>query len=63
MNAMPIEYVEPFARAWNRMKDLLFRPFDLGRWLAIGFTAWLATLTEGGGGGGGGNFPINDKNE
>ena len=62
MSTMPIEYVEPYARAWKRMKNLLFRPFDLGRWIAIGFTAWLATLTEGGGGGGG-NFPINDKRE
>jgi hypothetical protein len=53
MSTLPIEYVEPFGRAWNRMKDLLFRPFDLGRWLALGFTAWLATLTEGGGGGDG----------
>jgi len=49
MSTMPNEYVEPFGRAWNRMKDLLFRPFDLGRWLALGFTAWLATLTKGGG--------------
>lgn len=62
MNAKPIDYVEPFVRAWVRMKELLFRPFDLGRWIAIGFTAWLATLTEGGGGGGG-NLPINDKRE
>jgi hypothetical protein len=60
MNAMPIEYVEPFGRAWGRMKDLLFRPFDLGRWIAIGFTAWLATLAEGGGGGGGFNLPVED---
>ena len=64
MNAKPVEYVEPFGRAWSRMKDLLFRTFDLGRWFAIGFTAWLATLTEGGGGGGNfGNLPIKDKHE
>lgn len=61
MSTMAIEYIEPFARAWTRMKDLLFRPFDLGRWIAIGFTAWLATLTEGGGGNF--NFPADDKKE
>ena len=60
MNMMPVEYIEPFARSWTRMKDLLFRPFDLGRWLAIGFTAWLATLLEGGGGGNF-NLPVDDK--
>ncbi len=63
MSTMAIEYFEPFGRAWTRMKDLLFRPFDLGRWLAIGFTAWLATLTEGGGSGGNFNFPVEDKKE
>ncbi len=62
MNTQPIEYMEPFGRAWNRMKDLLFRPFDLGRWIAIGFTAWLATLTEGGGGGNF-NLPMDSKHE
>ena len=43
-----IAYVEPFAAAFQRMQALLFRPFDLARWLTIGFTAWLATLGEGG---------------
>ncbi len=62
MSTQPIEFVEPFARAWTRMKELLFRPFDIGRWIAIGFTAWLATLAEGGGG----NFRVpmgDDKKE
>ena len=35
--------------AFDRMKTILFRPFDLGKWFALGFTAWLATLLEGGG--------------
>lgn len=30
------------------MSALLFRPFDLGNWFALGFTAWLATLGESG---------------
>jgi hypothetical protein len=36
------------------VKVALFRPFDAGRWLTIGFCAWLAMLGQGGGGGGGG---------
>ena len=36
------------------MKQLLFEPFDLGKWFVIGFTAWLAGLLDGNGGGGGG---------
>lgn len=49
--------VLPVSRAFDRTQKILFRPFDLYRWLAIGFTAWLASLGEnwsGGGGGGGG---------
>ena len=29
---------------WNRMMAVLFRPFDLLKWLAIGFAAFLASL-------------------
>ncbi len=47
---MNIEYFEPFSRAWNRMKIALFKPFDLHKWLIIGFNAFLAKLAEGGGG-------------
>lgn len=61
MNTTPraISVLDPLSLAGERMKQVLFRPFDLGRWLAIGFTAWLASLGEGGGGGGGGNFGQN----
>jgi hypothetical protein len=42
------------------MVKILFRPFDIGKWLTLGFGAWLATLGEGGGssfsGGNSGNF-------
>jgi phosphate starvation-inducible membrane PsiE len=41
------------------MALILFRPFDIGKWFALGFSAWLASLGEGGGGsysGGSGNF-------
>jgi hypothetical protein len=37
--------VEP-ALAWT--KRVLFRPFDLGKWLTIAFCAWLAYLAQGG---------------
>lgn len=40
----------PISPAIERVKLLLFRPFDLGKWFVIGFCAWLATLGERGGG-------------
>lgn len=47
--------IEP---AYERVKQMLFRPFNLGKWIGIGFCAWLAGLGEAGGGGGGFNgFP------
>ena len=45
--------VDPVSRAWQRMVTLLFRPFALATWFGLGFTAWLATLGQGGGSGGG----------
>jgi hypothetical protein len=41
------EAIEP---AYERVKLMLFRPFDLSKWIIIGFCAWLAVLGEGGGG-------------
>jgi MFS family permease len=43
---MNIEYFEPLSRAWNRMKTALFKPFDITKWFVIGFSAFLAGLTE-----------------
>jgi hypothetical protein len=43
---MPIAYLEPFERAWERMKLALFRPFDLHKWFVVGFNAFLAALAE-----------------
>lgn len=48
----PIHIVEPAVAAFARMKTVLFQPFDLARWLAIGFCAFLATLGEYGASGG-----------
>ena len=53
-----IEIFKPFGEAFELMKKILFQPFDLKKWLVIGFAAWLANL---GGGGGGGNFNYPDN--
>ena len=45
-----ISVTEPISPALERVKQMLFRPFDLGKWFIIGFCAWLAMLGEGGGG-------------
>jgi len=50
-----ISVVEPVAPALERVKQMLFKPFDLAKWITLGFGAWLAGLGEFGGGGGG-NF-------
>jgi len=54
-----IKLTDPAKRAWERMVLILFRPFNIGKWFALGFSAWLASLGEGGGsfntGGGGGS--------
>ena len=54
-----IEIFTPFDKAFELMKKILFQPFDLKKWLVIGFAAWLANL--GGGLGGGGNFSFPDN--
>ncbi len=43
-----ISVTRPFSQAIDRVKLLLFRPFDLGKWFVIGFCAWLAQLGEAG---------------
>lgn len=53
-----ISVVEPIGSAIEKTKQILFKPFDLGKWFAIGFCAWLATLGDGGGGGNA-NFNFN----
>ena len=37
-------YTAPLSRGFNRMKDLLFRPFDLGTWLTVGFASFLSQI-------------------
>jgi hypothetical protein len=54
-----IEIFKPFGAAFELVKQILFQPFDLKKWLAIGFAAWLAHL----GGGGGFNYQYNRREE
>ena len=51
MNPHPVSVTLPVDRAIGRVKQMLFRPFDAGKWFAIGFCAWLAYLGSGGGSG------------
>jgi hypothetical protein len=43
---MRIQYIEPLSRGISRAKQALFNPMDLRKWLAIGFTAFLAALAD-----------------
>jgi hypothetical protein len=54
-----IEIFKPFGEAFELMKKILFQPFDLKKWLVIGFAAWLASL----GAGAGGNFSYPSKRD
>lgn len=49
----PISVLEAVNEAIEKTKVILFRPFNLEKWMIIGFCAWLANLLQGGGGGGG----------
>src|SRR2546423_13910854 len=42
-----IEIFKPFGEAFELMKKTLFQPFDLKKWLVIGFAAFLASLSGG----------------
>lgn len=50
MNGEParIEIIRPFEESFEVTKQILFQPFDLGKWFVIGFAAWLANLGHGG---------------
>jgi len=58
-SSLPPSVVRPLSPAIERMKRMLFRPFDFSKWLAIGFCSWLAGL----GGSSGGNFNFNRANQ
>jgi len=59
MNRAPaISVIDPLGPAVERVREVLFRPFDLGRWVSIGFCAWLAGLGRAGAGGGGTHWNV-----
>lgn len=41
------EIFAPFGEAFELTRKILFQPFDFGKWLVIGFAAWLATFLNG----------------
>ena len=43
---------ESMGPAWETMKRILFRPFNLGTWFSFGFVFFLQSCIEGGGGNG-----------
>ena len=45
-----INFTRAFDSAWERMHVILFRPFDFGKWCAIGLSAFLAGFLQGGNG-------------
>lgn len=50
---MSVSVMDATSRAFSRTQKILFQPFDLNKWLAMGFCAFLAMLGKGGGA----NFP------
>ncbi len=57
-----INFTRAFDTAWERTMIILFRPFDFGKWCAIGLSAFLAGFLEGGNGFNGYNNNFNPKN-
>lgn len=43
-----VSVTDPIGPAIDRVKRVLFQPFDLGKWFVIGFCAWLASLGDSG---------------
>ena len=53
-NPQRVSVIDPISPAIEHVRLMLFKPFDLSKWLIIGFCAWLAQLGRGAGGGGNG---------
>lgn len=49
-----VSVLEPIGGAIEKTREILFQPFDIGKWFVIGFCAWLSVLGQGGGSNGGG---------
>lgn len=61
INIIRVSVTEPVSDAIRKTKEILFAPFDIVKWLTIGFCAWLAYLGEGGGFNGNFNFQSGEK--
>lgn len=53
---MPISVTQAVGMAFERMRLVLFQPFDILKWITIGLAAFLAYLGDSIGNGGGGNW-------
>src|SRR5680860_678258 len=60
ITTMSISYSQPLSFGFARMKKALFQPFNLSKWFRVGFTAWLAGLTDCKGGSSGNNTKLNN---
>lgn len=47
---MGLSVTDPIEQAIHRTRDVLFRPFEAGKWFSLGFCAFLAQLGSGGSG-------------
>lgn len=45
---MNVSVIDPIGKAIDRVKEILFNPFDFSKWMAIGLCAWLASIGSGG---------------
>ena len=50
-----VSVIDPITPGIDRVKVMLFKPFELRKWFVIGFCAGVPFLGNGGGGGGGGH--------
>ena len=57
-----IKYWKPVQNAWEKMVEVLFRPFQMGKWMLIGFTAFLANCGRESGSGGNSSSGGGNKN-
>lgn len=59
----PLSVIEPITPAIQRTKRILFEPFQLNKWLRLGFCAFLMGLMQPGGFGVGGGQGIDSDVE
>jgi len=48
MSKAHVSVIDPISPAMQRVKRVLFDPFDPSKWFVVGFCAWLAQLGQGG---------------